>query len=78
MGTLAGNKATWGEDWGYGHAGYRHYGGTAGMAPNQEENEASLAESPDSSQGLMSGLLVCALFWLLMGAAAVAWWLSRP
>ena len=78
MGTLAGNKTIWGEEWGYDRASYDHFVGVDDRLPNREESEAGPVESPDSSRGLMSGLLLCALFWLLIGLAVVAWWMSRP
>lgn len=71
MGTLAGDKPAWGDDWGYDRAGRHYYGDASEILPSQEEGERQKL-APD-----LSALLFCFPFWLLIGVAAVAWWISK-
>ncbi|HZC24949.1 MAG TPA: hypothetical protein VE866_16560 [Candidatus Binatia bacterium] len=72
MGTLAGNKPAWGDDWGYNRASNRNFGDLVEAVPRQREDAADRAESPEPSN--VSALLFCATFWLLLTVAAVLWW----
>ncbi len=71
MGTLAGDKPAWGDDWGYDRAGRRYLGDASEILPSREEGEQK--ELPPD----LSALLLCVVFWLLIGAAVVLWWMSK-
>ncbi len=72
MGTLAGDRPAWGEDWGYDRPGRHNYGDIAGVAPSTGKSAEHRDESTDSPDDL-SGLLVCTVFWLLLIVSAVSW-----
>jgi hypothetical protein len=70
MGTLAGNKPAWGDDWGYDRTGHHYLGDATEILATREEG-AQQELPPD-----WPALLLCVVFWLLIGSAVVLWWIS--
>ncbi len=71
MGTLAGDKPAWGDNWGYDRDGRHYLGDASEILPSRGESEQQELASD------LSALLVCVVFWLLIGAAVVLWWISK-
>ena len=71
MGTLAGGRPAWGEDWGYDRAGHHYFGDASEILPSREEGERQ------ESAPNLSALLICVVFRLLIGTAIVLWWISK-
>lgn len=65
MGTLAGDKPAWGEEWGYGRSSYRYFGETLESTPDREGHS-----TPHPANDI-SGLLFSVVFWVLLGAAII-------
>lgn len=71
MGTLADNMPAWGDDWGYDRDGRHYLGDATEILPSRVEGEQQEL-APD-----LCGLLFCVVFWFLIGAAVVLWWISK-
>ena len=76
MGTLAGDKPAWGEDWGYDRPGRQYCGDIADIAPRSREGAEGRDVSTDAP-GDLPRLLVCTVFWILLIAGAVLWWAGK-
>lgn len=71
MGTLAGDRPAWGEDWGYDRSDHHYFGDASEILPSREEGK--LEESAPN----LSALFFCVAFWLLIGTAIVLSWITK-
>ncbi len=71
MGTLAGDKPAWGNDWGYDRAGRHYLGDATEILATREEGEQQQLPSDSSA------LFFCVAFWLLIGTAIVLSWITK-
>ena len=76
MGTFAGDKPAWGDDWGYDRVGRHFYGDIADIVPSTREGAEDRDEATDAP-GDLPRLLVCTVFWLLLIVDTVLSWAGK-